>query len=79
MGVPSQSETTVCERLRLRDEWPCRARGGGDPDSKDSSIGAIGAVLVRVSVRVRVRVRVRAWWRRANIRKAPRWSRETWD
>ena len=40
------------ERLRLCDEWPRRARGGGDPDSKDS-IRAIGAVLERSRVRVR--------------------------
>jgi len=40
------------ERLRLCDEWPCRACGGGDPDSKDS-IRAIGAVLERSRVRVR--------------------------
>ena len=47
----------ACERLRLCDEWPLRACGGGDPDSEDA-VGAIptrigrhrGAVLERVKV-----------------------------
>ena len=44
------------QRLRLCDEWPLGARGGGDADSEDA-IGAVGAVLVRFRLRVRVGAR----------------------